>query len=74
MLINELRKGQKGRIVRVFSDSVHNRRLCEMGFVKGTEIEITYVAPMGYPIAIRVRGYQVILSELDIKSIEIEAI
>lgn len=49
------------------------RRLCEMGFLPGTKLNVAHRAPLGYPITVFLRGYTVILGKEDVKSIEVEA-
>ena len=74
MKLLELNIGETGKIVRVLPNSIHNRRLCEMGFLPGTLFKIAHIAPLGYPITIEIRGYKVVLSKLDALSIEIEKV
>lgn len=74
MNLYKLRIGQKAVIKKIVTNDQHNRRLCEMGFVPGTEIIVSRKAPLGAPIAVFMRGYQVILGEKDSVVIDVEEI
>lgn len=59
--LKELLPGQKGKVVKVSTiDSVY-RRILDMGIVKGVEIEMVRVAPLGDPISVKVKGYHLSL-------------
>lgn len=72
MQIKELKLNQTAVITKVNAEGEHSRRLFEMGFLKGTEIELKYRAPLGTPIAIRVRGYEIILNNKDEQALEVK--
>lgn len=74
MLLKDMGVGQKGRIVKLLSSGLHSRRLCEMGFLPGTGFEVTHRAPLGYPIAVKTRGYQIIVGKNDAVTVEVEVI
>ncbi|OQX20908.1 MAG: ferrous iron transport protein A [Candidatus Altiarchaeales archaeon A3] len=59
--LNELKVGDKAEIVKLKGAGDVKRRLLDMGVVKGTTIEIERVAPLGDPIEIKVRGYNLSL-------------
>ncbi len=73
MLLKDLNAGRAAVITRLLSRGLHNRRLCEMGFLPGTALKIKHRAPLGYPIAIDLRGYEIIVGPEDARSIEVEA-
>lgn len=74
MILNEMKVGQSGRIVRLLSEGARNRRLCEMGFLPGTMFTVTHRAPLGSPMAISVRGYEVIVGVDDAVKVEVEIV
>jgi len=59
--LNELQVGDKAEIVKLKSAGDVKRRLLDMGIVKGTTVEIERVAPLGDPIEIKVKGYNLSL-------------
>ena len=70
--LNELRPGEKGKIVKVGGKGRIHRRILDMGVVSGTEIEVKRVAPLGDPIQIRVKGYHLTLRKEEAANIQIE--
>ena len=71
-LLNELEKGEKGRIVKIGGKGSVHRRLLDMGLVSGSEVEMQRVAPLGDPIEIKVKGYNLSLRKAEAASIEVE--
>lgn len=64
--------GRKSKIVQVKGEGVLRRRLLDMGLTPRTEVLVRKVAPMGDPIEIQLRGYELTLRVDDAKNIEIE--
>jgi len=73
-MLNELEKGEKGRIVKIGGKGSVHRRLLDMGLVSGTEIEMERVAPLGDPIEIKVKGYNLSLRKEEAAGIQVEVI
>ena len=73
-LLNELEKGEKGRIVKIGGKGSVHRRLLDMGLVSGSEVEMQRVAPLGDPIEIKVKGYNLSLRKEEAASIQVEVI
>jgi len=71
-LLNELKRGEKGKVVKVGGKGSIHRRLLDMGVVSGSEVEMKGVAPLGDPIEIKVKGYNLSLRKEEAASIEIE--
>lgn len=71
--LGELRPGEKGRIIRASGGKGVNRRLRDMGLVKGSEIEVERVAPLGDPIEVRIKGYHLALRREEAAGIQVEA-
>lgn len=74
MTLNELKTGAKGKITIVNGSGALRRHLLDMGLTPRTEVLLHKVAPMGDPIEIRLRGYNLTIRIDDAKNIEVEAI
>ena len=70
--LSELGPTEKGRIVRVGGKGEMRRRLLDMGFVTGAMVEVQRVAPLGDPVQIRVKGYDLALRKKEAEEIQIE--
>ncbi len=73
--MNSLNNVECGRTVSVkkpHGEGALRRRIMDMGITKGTEILIRKVAPLGDPIEVNVRGYELKISKADAQLIEIE--
>ena len=70
--LSELKRGEKGRIVKIGGGGSLRRRLLDMGLAPGSEVEMERVAPLGYPIEIKVKGYNLSLRKEEAESIQVE--
>lgn len=70
--LKEARIGQTVRVKKLSGEGAVKRRIMDMGITKGTEIYIRKVAPLGDPIEITVRGYELSLRKADAEMIETE--
>ncbi len=74
MKLNQLKNGQCGVIERIdIAEKKIKRRLVEMGITPGTEVVISKRAPLGDPIEIKLRGYELTLRGDDACQIEVSA-
>ena len=64
--------GQTVRVKELTGEGAVNRRIMDMGITKGVEVSIRKVAPLGDPIEITVRGYELSLRKADAELIEVE--
>lgn len=65
-----LKKGQIGIIEKLdFSDRKKKKHLLDMGFTKGTKVKIKKIAPMGDPVSIELRGYEICVSKSELLNI-----
>ena len=64
--------GETARVVRIHGEGAVKRRIMDMGITRGVEIRVRKVAPLGDPIEITVRGYELSLRKADAESIEVE--
>jgi len=75
MDLSMLKVGQKARIVKLnVSNKEIRRHLLDMGLTRGTEVKIKKIAPVGDPIDIELRDYELCVSKSDLKQIEAEVI
>ncbi len=71
MRLSELHTGDKGFIVKVMGRSSFRKRIMEMGFIQGQEVEVVLNAPLKDPIKYRVMGYEVSLRRSEAKLVEV---
>ena len=72
MKLGEMRVGQEGVITVVGGQGALRRRLLDMGLTPHTKVRVNKVAPMGDPIEITLRGYELTLRRADAEQIEVE--
>ena len=73
-VLSELKKGEKGRVLKVEGRADIRRRIMDMGVVRGALVEVERIAPLGDPIEIRVKGYRLSLRKEEAKGIQVEVI
>lgn len=71
-MLSDLKRGEKGRIVKIGGKGSVHRRLLDMGLVSGSEVEMERVAPLGDPIEIKVKGYNLSLRKEEAAGIQVE--
>jgi ferrous iron transport protein A len=72
--LNKVKPGTTIRVVKINSQGPVKRRIMEMGVTKGIEIYVRKVAPLGDPVEVTVRGYELSLRKADAEIIEVEQI
>jgi len=70
--LSELKPKQKGTVVKVGALGAVKRRIMDMGLVRGAEVEVVRVAPLGDPIEFTVKGYNLSLRKSEAKAIEVK--
>lgn len=70
--LKEVRVGQTVKVVKIHGEGALRRRIMDMGITKGVEIYVRKVAPLGDPVEINVRGYELSLRRADAEMVEIE--
>ena len=70
--LKEVKIGEAARIVKLHGEGAVKRRIMDMGITKGVEVFIRKVAPLGDPIEVTVRGYELSLRKADAEMIEVE--
>ena len=70
--LKQVKVGKTVKVVRLHGEGALRRRILDMGITRGVEIYVRKVAPLGDPIEINVRGYELSLRRADAEMIEIE--
>ena len=70
--LKEAKIGQTVKVVTLHGEGAVKRRIMDMGLTKGTEVYIRKVAPLGDPVEVTVRGYELSIRKADAEMIEIE--
>ena len=70
--LKEVKVGGTCRVVKLHSEGAVKRRIMDMGITKGVEVSVHRVAPLGDPIEVTVRGYELSLRKADAEMIEVE--
>lgn len=71
-LLSDLLPGEKGIVKKVIGNSMIKRRIVDMGVVAGTVIEVQKFAPLGDPMEIKVKGFNLSLRKNEADMIELE--
>lgn len=70
--LKQVKVGSTVKVVKLHGEGALKRRIMDMGITKGVVITVRKVAPLGDPIEITVRGYELSLRKADAEMIEIE--
>ena len=70
--LKDIACGQSVKVKKITGEGPIKRRIMDMGITKGVEIYVRKVAPLGDPIEITVRGYELSLRKADAQMIEVE--
>ena len=68
----EVKCGRTVRVVKLHGEGAVKRRIMDMGITKGTDIYVRKVAPLGDPVEVTVRGYELSLRKADAEMIEVQ--
>ena len=71
MTLDDLKTGQKGRVIKINAQGPFKKRLLEMGFIAGSEVEVIKYAPLKDPVEYIVKGYHVSLRHEEAEQIDI---
>lgn len=69
--LKEVRVGETVKVVKLHGEGAVKRRIMDMGLTKGTEVHVRKVAPLGDPVEVTVRGYELSIRKADAEMIEI---
>lgn len=70
--LKDAKVGQTVKVVKLHGEGAVKRRIMDMGITKGVEVYVRKVAPLGDPIEVTVRGYELSLRKADSQMIEVE--
>ncbi len=70
--LREVRVGQTAKVKKLHGEGAVKRRIMDMGITKGVEIYVRKVAPLGDPIEVNLRGYELSIRKADAEMIEVE--
>lgn len=72
MTLKDVRVGQTVKVMKIIGTGPVKRRIMDMGITKGVEIFVRKVAPLGDPMELKVRGYELSVRKADAEMIEVE--
>lgn len=72
--LKDVKIGSTAKVIKVHGEGAIRRRIMDMGITKGVELYVRKVAPLGDPLEIYVRGYELSLRKADAEMIEVEDI
>ena len=70
--LKEAKVGDSVKVVKLHGEGAVKRRIMDMGLTQGVEVYVRKVAPLGDPIEVTVRGYELSLRKADAEMIEVE--
>ena len=71
MTLKEMKAGSSAKIARINGTGPVKRRIMDMGLTKGTEVAVRKIAPLGDPIELTVRGYELSIRKDEAAAIEV---
>ena len=72
MTLREVKTGQTVTVEKLLGEGAVKRRIMDMGITKGTEIYVRKVAPLGDPVEVTVRGYELSIRKADAEMVEVQ--
>lgn len=70
--LKEVKVGEVVSVVKLHGEGATKRRIMDMGITKGTQLTVRKIAPLGDPIEVNVRGYELSLRKADAAMIEVQ--
>ena len=70
--LKQVKVGETVRVVKLHGEGAVKRRIMDMGLTRGVEVYVRKVAPLGDPVEVTVRGYELSLRKADTEMIEVE--
>lgn len=70
--LNQVKVGETVKVTKIAGEGPIKRRIMDMGITKGVDVFVRKVAPLGDPIEVTVRGYELSLRKADAEMIEVE--
>ena len=69
--LKDVKVGQTATVVKLHGEGAVKRRIMDMGITKGTELYVRKVAPLGDPMELNVRGYELSVRKADAEMVEV---
>ena len=70
--LREVRIGDTVKVVKLHGEGAVKRRIMDMGLTKGVQVHVRKVAPLGDPIEVTIRGYELSIRKADAEMVEVE--
>jgi ferrous iron transport protein A len=70
--LREVKVGETAKVVKLHGEGAVKRRIMDMGLTKGVEVYVRKVAPLGDPVEITVRDYELSIRKADAEMVEVE--
>ena len=70
--LRQVKPGNTVKVVKLHGEGAVKRRIMDMGITRGVEVHVRKVAPLGDPVEVTVRGYELSLRKADTEMIEVE--
>lgn len=70
--LREVPIGSTAKVVKIHGEGAVRRRIMDMGLTKGVDVTVRKVAPLGDPIQLNVRGYELSIRKADAEMVEVE--
>jgi Fe2+ transport system protein A len=70
--LKDVKVGENAKVVKLHGEGAVKRRIMDMGITKGVEVNVRKVAPLGDPVEVTVRGYELSLRKADAQMVEVE--
>ncbi|MEN6472345.1 MAG: FeoA family protein [Clostridiaceae bacterium] len=70
--LRDVKIGDTAKVTKLSGEGALKRRIMDMGITKGTEVYVRKVAPLGDPLEVTVRGYELSVRKADAENIEVE--
>lgn len=71
--LRDVQVGEDAKVVRLTGEGALKRRIMDMGLTKGVEVHVVKVAPLGDPIQLTVRGYELSIRKQEAENVIVEA-
>lgn len=72
MTLKDLKPGQEGKVISIGERGPMRRRIMDMGVTPGITVKVIKVAPLGDPIEVNIRGYELSLRKSEAENIQIQ--
>ena len=70
--LRQTKVGETAKVVKLYGEGAVKRRIMDMGITRGVEVHVRKVAPLGDPVEVTVRGYELSIRKADADMIEVE--